>query len=99
DAAEIDLLVLELSDRDDFRKAVEPFEERIFDRLAETARQLEELLGGQILLAEEDDEVFEPDRANRPDRLAVEIARNIDPGDLRSDGAGDLVDFELAHCG
>jgi hypothetical protein len=50
DAAEVDLLVLELGDRDDFRKAVEPFEERVFDRLAEALRSSRNRAGGRSWL-------------------------------------------------
>ena len=58
-AAEVDRLVLELGDVDDLRETLDALDERIFDRRAEAARQRQEALGRQVLVAEEDHQVIE----------------------------------------
>ena len=96
--AEIDLLVLELDHRRDLRKALEPLHERIFDRLAEAAREREELRGLERLVAEEDDEVFEPGGADRRDRLVAHVSAEIDPENFRAERAGERTDVERVGC-
>src|SRR5262249_10302978 len=99
DAAEVYLLVLELLDLDDLRKALDAFDEGIFDHLAKTLGDCEELRRRQILIAKEDDEMVEPNTADFRDGLVVEGAREIDAGNLRPDGAAEAVHFDGARCG
>jgi hypothetical protein len=99
DAAEVDLLVLELGDGDDFRKAVEPLEERVFDRLTEPLRQREEPRRRKILIAEEHDASVEPDAADFRDCRVVEVAREVDAGNLRPERARDPVHLETPRGG
>src|SRR5713101_3840895 len=64
DAAEIDLLVLELLHFDDLREARDALDEGILDRPADAARERHEGPGRERLVAEEDHQVLEPGIAN-----------------------------------
>src|SRR5439155_21111164 len=78
----------------DERKAVDPLDERVFDRLAEAAGKIEEPGGRQILPAEEDHEVIEPGAPDRGDRIVIDLARQIDAGDFCTDRPGEWVDSQ-----
>ena len=55
----------------------------------------------QILVAEKDHEMVEPHLADRRDRLAVEIAREVDAEDFGADRPRQRADIKplLAHDG
>jgi hypothetical protein len=77
--AEIDPLVFELDDRGDLGESIDPFDEGVFDDLAEAPRKTEKLLRCQVLLAKENHEVVEPSAPDRRDGFAVEFFGEIDP--------------------
>ena len=90
DAAEVVPLVLELLDLDDFGEAVDAFDERILDRLAEAPRERYELRRVELLLAEEDYAVLEE---NLPNVFFREAFRKIDPEDLGAERSGEPANF------
>ena len=92
--AEIDPLVLELDDRGDLGKSVDPFDERVFDDLAEMPRKAEKLLRRQLLIAKENHQVVEPGAPERRHGFAVEIFGEIDPADLGSQRPSNRADVE-----
>ena len=92
--AEIDPLVLALDDRGDLGKSVDPFDERVFDRLAKAPRKADKPLRRQILTAKEDDEMVEPSAPNRRDRATVKIFGEVDPADLGAQRPGNRADLE-----
>ena len=64
EATEIYRFMFQLGHRDDLRRLIQTFEERVMDHLAEPARKGSKLLWRQWLIAEEDDGMFEPQIAN-----------------------------------
>jgi len=94
EAAEIDPLVLELDHRGDYRKALDPRDERVFDDLAEMSGEGEKALGRQFPVAEENHQMVEPGMPDRSDRAVVEILGKIDPGDLGPERAGNRTDLQ-----
>ena len=94
DAAEIILLVLELDNRNDFRKSFDALDEGIFHHLAEAFCKAEELRRRQILIAKEDHAVIEPRLANGCDDVVARLGGKIDAQNFRADGAGQRSDFE-----
>jgi hypothetical protein len=85
--------MLELDDRGDLRKAIDPFDERVFDDLAEMPRKAEKLLRRQVLIAKENQQVVEPGAPEHRNCAAVEIFSEIDPADLGSRRPGDRADL------
>ncbi len=67
DPTEIHPLMFELGHCDDLRVVIEPFDQRIGDRLAETPREGGELRRGQRLIADENHEMVEQRLAQRRD--------------------------------
>src|SRR6185503_13333794 len=92
DAAEIDLLVLELLHLDDLRESLDPVDERILDRLAPGAREHHELPGGERLIAKEKHEVLEPGAPQLADLLRRKRPRKINAEDLGAKCARDAPD-------
>src|SRR4029079_10177668 len=85
-------------DRDDLGEVGETLHERVLDRLAEPPGEGEEARRRQVLRAKEDDELLQPGPTDGRDRLVTQVLREIDAGDLSTDGAGDGVHREgLAH--
>ena len=78
----------QLRDRDDLGEAVDALHERVLDRLADAAREREELVGSELLVAEEHDEVLEPGRGgSRRPVSSSSIAREVDAADLGAERA------------
>jgi hypothetical protein len=95
DAAEIHPLVLELDHRcheGAFRK---PFQLGILHRFAECARELDQRLGRERLLAHENHQVIEPRLPDLGHDLCRERTRRIDPQDFRAEGARNGTDFDF----
>src|SRR5712664_4139204 len=93
DAAEIDLLVLELLHFDHLRKAGDALDEGILDRLADTSREGHELLRAKPLLAEEDHQVLEPGIANFRKIFIGKGARQVNPVNFRAKRASNASYF------
>ncbi len=91
DAAEIHRLVLALQHLDDLGMAGQPLDERILDRPAEGAGEGEELVGRQVLVAEEDHEMVEQRLPHRARGLRVEPAAEVEAGNLRPERARHLA--------
>ena len=68
-----------------------PFTNGYSHRLADAAREGEELVGPEDLVAEEDDEVVQPRVSDLGNDRVVEIGREVDAGDLGADRAGDAA--------
>ena len=66
DAAEVHGLVRQLRHRDDLRVAVDALHEGVLDRNTEAARERQEGVRIEVLVAEEHHEVLEPRRAGSP---------------------------------
>ena len=97
DAAEIFRFVLELDHRNDLRKAFDAFDEGVFDHLAEALGEGEEFGRRQILVAEKDDVVLEPDLADFADDIVAGIGREIDAQNFRADRARQAPHFETVR--
>ena len=69
-----------------------PFTNGYSHRLADATREGEELVGVELLVAEEDDEVLEPRAPDLGDDRVVEVGREVDPGDHGADRAGERLD-------
>ena len=83
DTAEIDRFMLALQHRGEFGNAVNAVEERIDRRLAKGPRQRQLLLRGQILIAEHDHFMLQPDSPEIADDIVGEIAGGkIDAGNF-----------------
>src|SRR5207248_11690341 len=93
--AEMAPLAFEHEDRGDLGEAVDALEERVLDRLAEMPSQAVQFGGRQLLVAKEDHEMVEPGFADRRDGIVVELARKIDPEDLRADRSRKRADIEF----
>src|SRR5262245_13383279 len=97
-AAEVGLLMLELCDRNDFRKALNALDEGIFDDLAEPPGKAQELRGRQRLIAEKHHTVFEPGAPNGRNRRRAQLAAEIDAADLGPDCTRDRPHLDCALC-
>src|SRR5581483_12257571 len=78
DAAEVDVLVGELEDRNDLGMLVEAFDERILDGIPEAPREGEELRGREVTITKEDDEMLEPGAPEQRVRRIVERLPQVD---------------------
>ena len=74
-----------------------PLHERVLDRLADAAGEGEELVGAELLVAEEHDEVLEPGAADLGDGLVGEVGREVDAADLGAERARDRRDVDRAE--
>ena len=77
--------------------------QRRFDRmplgdLTELRRERGLRLGREVLVGEEHDEVLEPGRSHRGQRVGVERYRTIEAADLGADGRRQAPDVELHGC-
>ncbi len=78
--SEVDPLVLKLQDLDDLRVAIDGREQRIRDRTSDAPGECQELVTGQVLVTEEDDQVVKPGTADLVDLLAGQLVRQVDAG-------------------
>src|SRR5438874_592816 len=97
DAAEVHALVLELLHFDDLREPGNALHERILDRPADALRKGHVLRGRERLVAEEDDEVLEPRRADLAHLPVAELAQ-INAADFGAERAGNALYLEPSHA-
>ena len=97
DAAEVVLLVLLLQDGDDLRASGNPFTNGYSMGSPKRRPKARNWAGGQALVAEEDDEMIEPDAADRLDRLLAGIPGEVDAGDLGAERARDGMNADRRH--
>src|SRR5258708_5889706 len=97
DAAEVELLVLQLLHLDDLGKAGDALHERIFDRSSDAAGEGHELGRRQRLVLEEHHQVLEPRGANLLE-LGILQPAQVDARDFGAERAGDALDFHPSHA-
>ena len=85
----------QLRDGDDLRVAVDAAHERVLHRLADALGKGEELVGPEVLVAEEHDEVVEP-RAWRIAAMVVvgKVTGEVDAADLGAERIAEGHDLE-----
>jgi len=95
DASEVDALVFELHHGRDHRGLGQPLELRVFHGLAEAPGEGQLFLWGELLVAEEDDEVVEEGATDLGDQLVGERCRELHAADLGAERAGHGQDFDV----
>ena len=98
DAAEVAALVLELLYLDYFWKAVDPLDERVLDRPAHAAGKNHELRRRERLVVKKYDQVLEQSAPDCGGGVSRQFARQVDPGDFGTQGAGNLLDRQGHYC-
>ena len=88
--------VLQAVDREDLLVALERRLDRMaLGDLAEAARERDLLVGGEVLVGEEQHEVLEPRGADRGDGLVGQRLGEVDAADLGADRRAHPLDVEL----
>ena len=97
--AEIDDLVGLLDDLYEFGKAVDAMHERVLLEATEAARKSDLLLGREVLVAKEQDEMIEVGVVQCGPRPVVERPGEVDSHHFRADGRGVGMYDEVRHNG
>ena len=92
DAAEVDLLVLQLDDRRNLRKAFDAIDHGIGLRRTETPGKGQLLGRRDVLIPEEDDKMIEQSVANGGNRGIRQLICQVDATNFRTDRRGDRRD-------
>src|SRR5206468_2386871 len=87
----------ELFHLDDLGEAGDAAHERILDRSADAFRERHELLGGELLVAEEHHQLLEPYAPYLGD-FRITQAPQVDAGDLGAERAGDALHVHPSHA-
>jgi len=94
-AAEIDRFMRQLDHWRDDRKIGQALHEGVFDRFAEAFGQRHLLRRGHRLVAEEDNQVFQPGLPDFGDFRVGQVLREIDAADFRAERSGDRPDLNM----